>query len=162
MTPRAWYREPWPWILMSGPAAVVVAGVITTIIAIRTSDGLVAEDYYKQGLSVNRLLAREKRAEAIGASATAQFSPARDGVQVMLQSDSPPPTALRLVLVHPSRASGDRSVELLPVSPGVYRGKLAAPAVAAYRMQLEDGAGTWRLGGRWRTADDSAMLAVIH
>ena len=24
-----WYREPWPWILISGPAIVVVAGMAT-------------------------------------------------------------------------------------------------------------------------------------
>lgn len=162
MTIQAWYREPWPWLLMAGPATVVVAGVITTVIAFRTSDGLVAEDYYKQGLAVNRLLAREKRAEAIGASATAQFTPTREGVQVMLEAAAPLPATLRLVLVHPARASEDRSVELAPVSPGVYRGRLSAPGGVAYRMQLEDGAGTWRLGGRWRSADDSAPLTVIR
>ena len=39
---KPWYREPWPWILMSGPAAVVVAGSITAVIAIRTADPVVA------------------------------------------------------------------------------------------------------------------------
>ena len=37
-----WYRHRWPWFLMSGPAIVVVAGVITTIIAVRTADPIVA------------------------------------------------------------------------------------------------------------------------
>lgn len=37
-----WYREPWPWILMSGPAVVVVAGCVTAVIAIRTADPMVA------------------------------------------------------------------------------------------------------------------------
>ena len=26
---KPWYREPWPWLLMLGPAVVVVAGFIT-------------------------------------------------------------------------------------------------------------------------------------
>ena len=26
---KPWYREPWPWLLMSGPAAVLVAGAAT-------------------------------------------------------------------------------------------------------------------------------------
>ena len=43
--PRPWYREPWPWILMSGPAVVVCAGIATAVIAVETNDGLVAEDY---------------------------------------------------------------------------------------------------------------------
>ena len=63
---RPWYREPWPWILMSGPLAVIVAGAFTTWIAFATADGLVAEDYYKQGLGVNRLLAREANAARQG------------------------------------------------------------------------------------------------
>ena len=56
---QAWYREPWPWLVMSGPAIVVVAGIGTAIIAFRTSDGLVADDYYKQGLVINQTLKRD-------------------------------------------------------------------------------------------------------
>jgi hypothetical protein len=45
---------------MSGPAAVVVAGVVTTWIAFATADSLVAEDYYKRGLTINDRLACER------------------------------------------------------------------------------------------------------
>jgi hypothetical protein len=38
-----WYRHRWPWLLMSGPAIVVVAGIATTIIAVRTADPMVAD-----------------------------------------------------------------------------------------------------------------------
>ena len=31
-----WYREPWPWILMAGPAAVVIAGLFTAWLAWRS------------------------------------------------------------------------------------------------------------------------------
>ena len=43
-----WYKQRWPWILMSGPAIVVVAGFITLGLAIHTSDSLVDDDYYKK------------------------------------------------------------------------------------------------------------------
>ena len=66
---RPWYREPWPWLLMAGPATVLVAGAATTWIAFASSDGLVAEDYYKQGLGINRRLAREEAARKLGISA---------------------------------------------------------------------------------------------
>mgnify|MGYP000916835605 FL=1 len=46
---KPWYREPWPWLLMSGPGLVVIAGVVTAWIAFSGADGLVADDYYKQG-----------------------------------------------------------------------------------------------------------------
>lgn len=34
--PNPWYKEPWPWILMSGPAIVVVACIITIYLAFST------------------------------------------------------------------------------------------------------------------------------
>jgi hypothetical protein len=37
-----WYRHRWPWLIMSGPAIVVVAGIATMVIAIRTADPMVA------------------------------------------------------------------------------------------------------------------------
>jgi uncharacterized protein len=51
---RPWYREPWPWILMAGPAAVVVAGAVTMVLAVATNDPLVAEDYYRRGIELSR------------------------------------------------------------------------------------------------------------
>jgi len=56
-SPRPWYREPWPWILMSGPAIVVVAGIWTFVIAATTTDTLVSEDYYRKGVNINREIA---------------------------------------------------------------------------------------------------------
>jgi hypothetical protein len=41
---KPWYRERWPWLLMSGPAAVLLAGAVTTWIAFASADGLEAED----------------------------------------------------------------------------------------------------------------------
>ena len=63
---RPWYRYRSPWLLMLGPAAVVVAGVATAWLAISTEDGLVVEDYYKEGKAINRVLKREETAGAMG------------------------------------------------------------------------------------------------
>lgn len=35
---QPWYKEPWPWILMSGPAIVVVACIITIYLAFSNFD----------------------------------------------------------------------------------------------------------------------------
>lgn len=64
-----WYREPWPWLLMLGPLIVIIAGVITAYLAVVTSDGLVEDDYYKQGLTVNRRTERDQRAAELGVAA---------------------------------------------------------------------------------------------
>ena len=74
---RPWYMHRWPWILMAGPAVVVVAGIVTAWIAMTTSDGLVADDYYKQGLAVNQMLARNDAAAAMQLEARLRLADGR-------------------------------------------------------------------------------------
>jgi hypothetical protein len=66
---KPWYHEPWPWILMSGPAIVVVAGIATAVIAVRTADPIVA-DYDA------RFHTGDRRAQAPVAAAPARIEPA--------------------------------------------------------------------------------------
>ena len=107
-----WHREPWPWLLMSGPAAVVVASVFTAILAVRSADGVVADDYYKQGLAINRVLERGAQAKVLGIRAGFTFDHARNTVVVQLTSRAPLPGHLRLQLVHPTRQGLDRTIAL--------------------------------------------------
>lgn len=43
MTPRPWYREPWPWILIAIPALAVVGGAVTLWLALSHPDALVLD-----------------------------------------------------------------------------------------------------------------------
>lgn len=36
--PLPWWREPMLWLVLGGPLAVVVAGIVTAVIAVRGSD----------------------------------------------------------------------------------------------------------------------------
>ena len=57
---KPWWQYGHVWLIIAGPAAVVVAGFVTLFIAIRTPDPVIAEDYYKRGLDINKTLAAEK------------------------------------------------------------------------------------------------------
>ena len=57
---KAWWQYGHVWLIIAGPAAVVVAGFVTLAIAIRTPDPVIADDYYKRGLDINKTLAAEK------------------------------------------------------------------------------------------------------
>ncbi|WP_334133983.1 nitrogen fixation protein FixH [Tepidimonas sp.] len=35
---RPWYREPYVWLVIGGPLAVVIASVVTVVIAVRHAD----------------------------------------------------------------------------------------------------------------------------
>src|SRR5437879_5080551 len=103
---KPWYRQRWPWLLMAGPAIVVVAGLVTAYIAWATDDGVIADDYYKQGLLINRQLGRIALGNALHLGAIAQI--AEDGeTRVELTGraiDAQAPPSLRLKLVHPTRS----------------------------------------------------------
>lgn len=57
---QPWWRFPLLWMVLAGPAVVVVASFVTLWLAIRTPDPVVAEDYYRQGIEINKTLADKK------------------------------------------------------------------------------------------------------
>ena len=141
--PKAWYREPWPWILMAGPAAVVVAGAVTIWLAVASSDGLVADDYYKRGLAINQELTRDKVALDLGIAARVE---SRDGMlRVRLESRTAQPPARFALLVHATRAGHDQRLRLAQAAPGVYETALPALPAGHWRVVIEDPRGEWRI-----------------
>lgn len=60
--PAPWWRYPLMWLVVGGPAAVIVAGVVTVVIAVRQPDPVVAPDYYRRGIEINRTLAARDKA----------------------------------------------------------------------------------------------------
>jgi len=153
-----WYRHPWPWILMSGPAVVVVAGLWTAVIAVRSNDGLVTDDYYRKGIAINRVLARERHAGDLGVVARLAFGDRI--VRIELPPSVPAPAGLRLALSYPARGMRDESVDMAAVAPGVYEGALRATPQGVSRIVLEDRDRTWRLDGAMRDAPRSLTLGV--
>lgn len=146
---RPWYRERWIWFLAAGPLAVIVAGVATLWLAIRSDDGLVADDYYRQGLAINRALERDKVADALGMNAILFLEPERGRLRLVL-TGAKSGGDLRLQIVHPTQAGKDRIVVLTPVAPGVYEGAFVPLLDAGrWRVMLEDAGRTWRLAGEW-------------
>lgn len=144
-TPKPWYREPWPWLLMSGPLAVVVASLASAWIAIKSSDGLVSEDYYKQGQEVVETLDRSKQAEALGLQAGIHLT--ENKVRVHLtgrQADMPMPPALFMQLSHPTRAGLDQRAKL-SLDGQTYAGEIRLPASGHWLVLIEDEAKTWRM-----------------
>lgn len=144
-----WYREPWPWLLMAGPVAVIVAGIATTWIAVVSSDGLVVDDYYKQGLAINQTLERSALAAARGYRAEAALTGDGHSISLRLVSDAaaPLPETLQLHITHPTRAGRDGLVLLRQRGPGLYEGAVPALTAGRWILILEDRQSSWRLGG---------------
>lgn len=146
---KPWYKERWPWLLMSGPAIVIVAGFATAWLAVVSNDGLVADDYYKQGLAVNQRLQRDHYASELGLRVDLM----RSGDQVRLlmssESDMELPEVLTLKLAHPTRAGHDQLITMTSEGQGFYGGRLSADIFGRWYVSIEDPAGKWRLQGDW-------------
>lgn len=142
-----WYREPWPWLLMSGPFIVIVAGFYTAWLAVSTSDGLVSDDYYKRGLAAGETIARSKHAVELGLQARLRL--AEDKILVRLSATGADLSGLpqiHLTLSHPTR-SGIDQVSLLKREGDAFVGSLNLPASGQWLLLLEDEKKSWRLLG---------------
>lgn len=60
-----WWREPWPWILMAGPALAIVGCLITIALALDSfSDQAILEGGMKRGLVVEKVPGKPPSNEA--------------------------------------------------------------------------------------------------
>ncbi len=147
-----WYRQFWPWFLIGLPAIVVVASISTLIIAVEGADDLVDDQYYKDGLAINRELAQLTEAEKDGIRAQLRI----DGSEVVVDTTGPVAVnQLRLRLSHPMEANLDFQLTLLESVPGEYRGRLASDVGPRWHWTLEPASGElqWRLAGTLEAAD---------
>ena len=55
-----WWKFGHVWLVISGPAVVVVAGFATAWIALRAPDPVLADDYYRRGMEINKTRAAER------------------------------------------------------------------------------------------------------
>lgn len=57
MTPSSpWWKFGHVWLVISGPAIVVVASFITFYLAAVGQDPVIEEDYYRKGIEINKTL----------------------------------------------------------------------------------------------------------
>ena len=149
MPPKPWYRQLWPWLLMSMPAAAIVGGAVTFWLAATSNNALVVDDYYREGKAINLELARDRSAAQMGlageltrqadASATLRISTAREAAL---------PAFVTLRLVHATRAELDRTIALARVGPGHYSAPQAQlPESGRWNVVIEDPDRHWRLVG---------------
>jgi len=140
-----WYRQFWPWFLILMPTVVVVAALSTLFIASRHADDLVVDEYYRDGLAINRQLEKQHRAERLGMAARLIFS---GETAVVLVSGPEEAVELDLLLSHPLESDRDFRLRLQRVAPGEYRGVLENPVAPRWHWTLQGpGSGGWRLDG---------------
>lgn len=137
-----WHAEPWPWLLMAGPALVAVALVATGWLAIRSDDGLVAQDYYKRGLLINQTLKRGGAEDRVERGAIVGVA-TNGEVRVRLHGVPKSPAWLRLTVARANEHAEGLVVELASANAEEWAGTL--PHLGPGRWIVTLDADSWRL-----------------
>ena len=155
-----WYREPLVWMLIAIPFSAVVMGAVTLFLAISTYDGMVSDDYYEQGLQINRSMERDALAEDSDLSSVVLLG-ARGGViEVRLAGNArfKAPEIVNLRLFHATRPGLDVHSALRRLADGRYLG--ARPDLAPGHWYLQLDADGWRLKGELEGSEEAQRLAL--
>jgi len=165
-----WYRHFWPWFIVLLLGTAVAASIATVVIAFAKQDSLVRDDWYKDGLAINRRLERDRYAEQLGIGARIELDTRAGVVRLELSGQGAQSTeSLALALSHATRAERDRSFELTRTSPRVFEARAEVPGDGRWYATLEptpmgaDGLGSarWRLSKTiWLPQDEAISFGA--
>ena len=158
---KPWYRQRWPWLLMIGPAWVVVGAFIMIWLASRTPDALVVDDYYKRGKAINQDLSRDRAAADKRLQIDARYDPASERLEGVLTTAGAPMAApIEIQLVHSTQPSKDLVLAARTDMQGRFAVPLPMLERARWQVIVEGEGRTWRLAGQWRWPDVQEVTLV--
>ncbi len=151
-----WYKQFWPWFIISLPASAVIAGIITVFIAFENADSLVVDDYYKSGLAINAQIKQQKYAATLGYSATMRRMPDN---RLFLKFDNASPTieTLDLSWIHPVDGSKDFSIKLKKQQDGSYQARSENNLTGRWYLRLSAD-GKWLIKSTISSEKDIVQL----
>lgn len=155
---KPWYRYWLVWMMLSIPFSAVIMGVVMMTLAIETDDGLVADDYYKQGLGINQVISRDKKSAELGITAQIAFDNNAKTFQLSFDKGQLKtyPQQLHLQLEHATRANSDVEVILEHGIADQYIGYLKQPlskGIWYFDLSEDD----WKLESRVQVTDENMI-----
>ena len=121
-----WYKQFWAWFVLAPLLLIMLAWIPFMIIALKNSDDVVIDNYYREGRMYNMRLEQDQLARELGLRGEL-FVDAEVGEVLMSLSSAAGtvlPERLLLDLDHPVEADNDLRVTLEQTYPGHYLGQL--------------------------------------
>ena len=144
---RPWYRQAWPWFLIALPASAVLGGIATIILAVQSPNALVVDDYYKEGLAINRQIHLQMAARDMDLNALLRS----DGRQLNIELNATVPVtddSVTLQFIHVTRAELDREVIVQRQADGRYHAALPELANGTWNLRLQGSNHNWEIRDR--------------
>ena len=142
---KPWYREPYVWLLITFPLSAVIGGIITITLAIQSDDGLVVDDYYQQGLEINRTLKRDRAAEQYKIVVNLQYSKNDEKMRLVLvaASNFNYPQSIKISFLNASRDGFDVQYTMHQSAENTYLGENPKLIKGKWHVLIE--ADDWRV-----------------
>ncbi len=149
------------WFLIAIPLSSVLVGMVVLWFAVDTDDGLVVDDYYKQGLAINKTLGRDHLAREYALESTIRFVNAFDQIHIVLNARGTfkHPPEVQLGLYHATKKGFDQEITLTRTSDTGYSGVL--PELFAGRWYITLFHDHWRLTGVMFWPAESVTLRFL-
>jgi hypothetical protein len=153
---EAWYHHFWPWFIILLLVYVAITGGITMWLAFTNDDSLVNDNYYREGLAINRVIAQDQYAEKLSLSAQLSIKQQNGHVSLTLHPSNIDDDKLQLRFIHKIQAKKDFSIVLQAVGESRYEGLLETPLRNRWYLRLEplgnaapgaEKTALWRLNG---------------
>ncbi|XOV87181.1 MAG: FixH family protein [Pseudomonadota bacterium] len=160
MNTIAWYRQPWPWVLIAIPFSAVAFGIVMFSMAMLHPDDLVVDNYYKDGMAINVQRDMDARAVALGVAAE---SVSLDEAGAVFRITGVDDASVQLDLHHVTDQARDVSILLSLGTDGLYRtlAPVAIPpmdAAGIWYLELHGMDGNWRLQQRVVTPSNKIVM----
>jgi hypothetical protein len=156
---QPWYKQFWPWFLIAFPLTAVIGSMITIKIAFTDKDGLVKDDYYKQGLAMNQDKARKRYAENLGLEAQGRVNVDTGSVTIILNDAAIGHyDKLNITMIHPTRSHNDMSIPVHKSDNNTYVGHmLHDPKPGHWWIRLSPEVNNWYIEGRVKLPENQAL-----
>lgn len=156
-----WYKQGWPWAIISIPLSAVLFGIVMVTVASQNPDDLVADDYYKEGMAINERLARDNKAARLGIRGELVHS---DDQHLRFNFSGATDSAVVFNMYHVIDEDQDLRVVLYPdEAPGTYSTTDARVTQSfgnegVWYLEFEGIDDNWRLRSRARLPADTLEI----
>lgn len=142
----AWHKQFWPWFLIILPGIVVIASIGTVILAFMRADTLVENNYYKEGLAINKTVSDIQKAKQLNIEGVLVMN---KGKLLLSLASKIPITDAKLLITfnHPFNQAQDVEITLDRKSANQYAGDIPALDNGKWYITLQstDTASPWRI-----------------
>lgn len=147
-TQKPWYKFFWPCFWVGILSASIISSLTMVVLAVSTSDGLVKDDYYKDGLAINQVLAHDTMASQLELQAEININN-KNKISITLfhKKDFILPPSLTLNFIFPTKANRDQIITLTKIDDNRYEGLAEKSIDGHWYLELKPDAASWRLTG---------------